>query len=79
MSLTNKSRSVSAETLRLATQQAKLSNTRVNIYQLPSGTMIIAPAGYDIPDKAILVGYVNRDGQYITDTNTDRIQDGHQK
>lgn len=65
---------IPTKTIDMARIQAKTSGTKVNIYRLESGTYVIAPVGYTIPDKVILVGYVESNGNF-TQTNTDRIQE----
>lgn len=58
--------------LRQAATQARLSNTRIDIYRLPDGIHVIVPHGYDVPtDKMIFVGYVGRDGNFIDATDTE--------
>lgn len=46
---------------------------RIDIYQLQSGTFVIVPHGYVIPNNARLVGYV-QDGKLNTE-NLDRVQE----
>lgn len=60
--------------LNQAKTQALLSNSRINIYQLTSGTYVSAPDGYNIPEGATKIGYVDRNGQYIEHTDTTGIQ-----
>lgn len=64
------------KTLDIAIIQATTSGVKVNIYRLESGTHVIAPAGYDMPDKAKLVGYVERDGNF-TQTDNDGVPKRH--
>lgn len=63
---------IPTKTVDMAIIQAVNSRVRVNIYRLESGTHVIAPAGYDMPNTATLVGYVESDGA-ITYTDTKSI------
>lgn len=59
--------------LNQAKTQAQLSKVRINIYRLESGTYVVVPAGYDVPnEKLTFVGYVDRDGNFIKENN-DRL------
>ncbi len=55
-----------------AITQARLSQTRVDIYRLQDGIHVIVPHGYELPaDKMTLVGYVSANGIFTNTTDTE--------
>lgn len=66
---------VSPQVLNQAITAAKISGITQHIYRLESGTCVIMPPGYTLPDvKITLVGTVDRDGNF-TATDSESISE----
>lgn len=67
--MNNKMIEIPAHIIDMATRNAILSRTRINIYKYRS-TYVMMPDGYAVPEQAILLAYVTAGGVYYEISET---------